>query len=80
VGSGTTGASESRTPPSKRPPSGQVAELDRYTEKLRQETPLLAITRTDTIRYLIARALEEFAGPPEGKSGVGSIEPDRSAE
>jgi hypothetical protein len=43
-------------------PKGMIEELDRYTEKLRQETPLLAITRTDTIRYLLARALKEFAG------------------
>ena len=44
-------------------PKGMIEELDRYTEQLREETPLLAITRTDTIRYLIARALKELAGP-----------------
>ena len=41
-------------------PKGMIDELDRYTEKLRQDTPLLAITRTDTIRYLLARALKDF--------------------
>ena len=45
-----------------RVPKGMIDELDRYTEKLREETPLLAINRTDTIRYLLARALKEFAG------------------
>ena len=43
-----------------RMPKGMIDELDRYTEKLRQETPLLAITRTDTIRYLLARALKDL--------------------
>lgn len=41
---------------------GMIEELDRDTEKLRHETPLLAITRADTIRYLLARALKKFAG------------------
>ena len=45
-----------------RVPKGMIDELDRYTEKLRLETPLLAINRTDTIRYLLARALKEFGG------------------
>jgi hypothetical protein len=46
-----------------RVPHAMIEELDRYTERLRAETPLLAITRTDTIRYLLARALQEFATP-----------------
>jgi hypothetical protein len=52
-------------------PKGMIEELDRYTEKLRQETPLLAITRTDTIRYLLARALKEFAGAKRRVRGSG---------
>jgi hypothetical protein len=48
-----------------RVPKGMIDELDRYTERLREETPLLAINRTDTIRYLLARALKEFAGAPK---------------
>jgi hypothetical protein len=44
-----------------RVPKGMIAEIDRYTEQLREETPLLAINRTDTIRYLLARALREVA-------------------
>lgn len=44
-------------------PKGMIEQIDRYTERLREETPLLAINRTDTIRYLLARALKEFAGP-----------------
>jgi hypothetical protein len=46
---------------SMRLPKGMIVEIDRYTERLREETPLLAINRTDTIRYLLARALKEFA-------------------
>jgi hypothetical protein len=48
---------------SMRLPKGMIQEIDRYTERLREETPLLSINRTDTIRYLLARALKEFAGP-----------------
>jgi hypothetical protein len=46
---------------SMRLPKGMIVEIDRYTERLREETPLLTINRTDTIRYLLARALKEFA-------------------
>jgi hypothetical protein len=46
-----------------RVPKGLIEELDRYTEKLQEETPLLAINRTDTIRYLLARGLKEFTEP-----------------
>ena len=50
-----------------RVPKGMIEEIDRYTERLREETPLLAINRTDTIRYLLARALKVFAGQPRRK-------------
>ena len=46
-----------------RVPKRMIEEIDRYTETLREETPLLAINRTDTIRYLLARALKELASP-----------------
>lgn len=54
-----------------RMPKSMIEELDRQTERLREETPLLAITRTDTIRYLLARALKELAGdgPKSKRSG-----------
>lgn len=42
-------------------PPGLVAEIDREAERLRSETPLLAINRTDAIRYLLLRALREPA-------------------
>lgn len=48
-----------------RVPKGMVEEIDRYTERLREETPLLAINRTDTIRYLLARMLKDLAAPPK---------------
>ena len=44
-----------------RVPKGMIEEIDRVTERLREETPLLVINRTDTIRYLLARALKELA-------------------
>jgi hypothetical protein len=46
-------------------PKGMIEEIDRYTETLREETPLLAINRTDTIRYLLARALKELVRAPK---------------
>jgi hypothetical protein len=48
-----------------RVPKGMIEEIDRYTERLREETPLLAINRTDTIRYLLARSLKQFARQPK---------------
>ena len=47
-----------------RVPKGMIEEIDRYTERLREETPLLAISRTDTIRYLLARGLKDFVKSP----------------
>ncbi len=51
-----------------RVPKGMIAEIDRYTEQLREETPLLAINRTDTIRYLLARAVNELVQPPKRRA------------
>jgi len=48
-----------------RVPKSMIEEIDRYTEQLREETPLLAINRTDTIRYLLARKLHELRGAPK---------------
>ena len=48
-----------------RVPKGMIEQIDRYTEKLREETPLLAINRTDTIRYLLSRMLKELSQPPK---------------
>lgn len=47
-------------------PKGIVEEVDRYTEKLKDETPLLSISRADTIRYLIMLALR--GGQPKKKT------------
>lgn len=48
-----------------RVPKSMIQEIDRYTERLREETPLLAINRTDTIRYLLARMLKELEKAPK---------------
>jgi hypothetical protein len=40
-------------------PRGMIEEIDRYTEKLQAETPLLQITRTEAMRYLVAVALRD---------------------
>jgi len=37
-----------------------VAEVDGCAEALQQEAPLLQVTRTDAIRYLIQTGLEDF--------------------
>ena len=38
-------------------PNGLIAEIDRYTEKLKEETKLASISRADTIRYLLQTAV-----------------------
>jgi hypothetical protein len=40
-------------------PKAMIEQIDRYTEKLQAETPLLQITRTEAIRYLVAVALRD---------------------
>lgn len=40
-------------------PEGLIEEIDRFTEKLQAETPLLAIGRADTVRYLLRVALHD---------------------
>jgi metal-responsive CopG/Arc/MetJ family transcriptional regulator len=42
-------------------PEGLIEEIDRFTEKLKAETPLLAIGRADTVRYLLRIALRDAA-------------------
>ena len=44
-------------------PDGLIEEIDRFTEKLQAETPLLTIGRADTVRYLLKVGLQEC---PEG--------------
>lgn len=46
-----------------RVPAETIAALDRYTEHLRSETPLLRIDRPQALRVLLDRALREFARP-----------------
>lgn len=38
-------------------PSALIEEIDRHSERLREETPLLEISRADTMRYLLKTAL-----------------------
>lgn len=40
-------------------PSALIDEIDRHSERLREETPLLEISRADTMRYLLKVALQE---------------------
>ena len=42
-------------------PKGLIAEIDRYAEKLRAETKLVAISRADAIRYLLQDAIKRSA-------------------
>jgi hypothetical protein len=42
-------------------PSSILGEVDACAEKLREDTPLFAITRTETIRFLIQVGLREVA-------------------
>ncbi len=40
-------------------PTALIEEIDRYTLRLQEETPLLEISRADTMRYLLRAALQE---------------------
>jgi hypothetical protein len=42
-------------------PSSIMEDVDACTEKLRADTPLLTVTRTETIRFLIQVGLREVA-------------------
>lgn len=52
--------SETMTTISIRLPQSIIDEIDRSAERLREETPLLQVTRTDAVRYLIQSSLQEF--------------------
>jgi len=41
-------------------PQSIIDEIDRSAERLQEETPLLQVTRTDAVRYLIQSSLQEF--------------------
>jgi len=48
-------------------PQAMIDEIDRCAARLQEETPLLQVTRTDAIRYLLQTALEEFWRRRKGK-------------
>ena len=44
-------------------PDTLIAAVDACAERLQSETPLLEVTRTDALRYLIQIGLAEFDKP-----------------
>jgi hypothetical protein len=44
-------------------PAGLLARVDACADQLQKETPLLEVTRTDALRYLIQTGLAEFDKP-----------------
>jgi len=52
--------SETMTTISIRLPQSIIDEIDRSAKRLQEETPLLQVTRTDAVRYLIQSSLQEF--------------------
>jgi metal-responsive CopG/Arc/MetJ family transcriptional regulator len=42
-------------------PKGLISEIDRYTEKLKADTRLAGIGRSETIRYLLQMAVRRSA-------------------
>lgn len=42
-------------------PAALIDEIDAFTVRLQEETPLLAIARADTIRYLLKFGLQASA-------------------
>jgi hypothetical protein len=59
--------SETLTTVSIRLPKTIIDDIDRCAKRLQQETPLLQVTRTDAVRYLIQTALVEFWRSRKGK-------------
>jgi hypothetical protein len=55
-------------PLSLRLPEDLIAQVDRCTQRLQDETPLLEVTRTDTLRYLIQLGLAEAAKKKPGRA------------
>ena len=47
-------------PVSLRLPEALIAEVDACADQLQQDMPLLEVTRTDALRYLIQTGLAEF--------------------
>jgi hypothetical protein len=41
-------------------PQSVIDEIDECADRLQDETPLLQVTRTDAMRFLIQTALEDF--------------------
>jgi hypothetical protein len=41
-------------------PEGLIERIDACAERLQRETPLLEVTRTDALRYLLQIGLVEF--------------------
>jgi len=39
-------------------PKGLIAEIDRYAERLRADTKLMAISRADAIRHLLQEGIK----------------------
>lgn len=49
-------------------PPAMIEEIDRHAERLRDDTPLLAISRADTMRYLLKVAMQD-AQKRDGRRG-----------
>ena len=49
-------------------PDPLLARIDACAERLQAETPLLEVTRTDALRYLIQLGLAEVEKPPRAKA------------
>lgn len=55
-------------PLSLRLPEALVEKVDACATRLQGDTPLLEVTRTDALRYLIQLGLAEFEKKTKGKS------------
>lgn len=50
-------------------PDALIAQVDACARRLQAETPLLEVTRTDALRYLIQVGLAEFDRPKQRPTG-----------
>ena len=49
-------------------PQALLGQVDDCAKALEEEAPLLQVTRTDAVRYLIQIGLEQFSKRKKGKS------------
>lgn len=48
-------------------PDSLIERLERYAERMRREQPGFAVSRTDVVRLLLTRAIDEVEHPTKSR-------------